>query len=392
MDFALSKRQEKIRASVREFLAEELTDEVKSEVAASELGPATRAFYRKLGARGWLAPMLPMEYGGLAYPAVEALLVANEIGCAGGPGTGAPLFPEAPYMVGPVLMRFGNEKQRGRFLPKIASGEIEFALGYSEPEAGSDLAALSISAENRGNYYVINGQKIWSSNVHNADYHWLAARTDPKVPKHKGISLFIVDLTSPGITISPLWLLKDLRASIVYYDNVRVPQENLVGEENKGWRILTTALGAERVMGSSGIGYLWYHYKLLVEYIRDNKALAEDILVQQRLGEVIIRLQLAELLIYRVAWMADRGIIIIPTYEASAAKLFVSEANQYFYNVAMKILGLYGQLQRGSQHAPLRGGIERGYRLSPLMTILAGTSEIQKYIIAVRGLALPGRI
>jgi len=230
MDFGFSKEEEAFRQVVRDFLKKEVTPEIiKEGESGIGWGPHTWGLVRKLGARGWLTPTWPKEYGGLGLPSIYRFIIHEELDYA-------EALPHEALTVGagvagPTIMLYGSEEQKRDYLPRIARGEIEFALGYTEPQAGSDLASLQIKAEERGDHYVFNGQKVFNTRCHFSQYHWIAARTDPNVVKHRGISLFIVDLSSPGITLRPLWGIDGTRTNEVFYDNVIVPKKNLVGEK-----------------------------------------------------------------------------------------------------------------------------------------------------------------
>jgi len=382
VDFALSKEEEAFRREVQDFLNKEVTPEVMEE-AESGLGwgPYTWEFIRKLGAKGWLCPSWPKEYGGLGLPLTYRFLIHEELDYSRA-------LLEASMvganMAGPTIMLYGTEEQKREYLPRIAKGEIEFALGYTEPEAGSDLAALQIRAEEAEDYYVLNGQKLFNTRCHFAQYHWLGARTDASAPKHRGISLFIVDMDSPGITIRPLWTLGGMRTNEVFYDNVLVPKKNLVGEKNRGFYYILTALEFERTLS---VGGLRRAFEELVDYVKERPALKDDLLIRQRIAQIGTELEVAKLFVYRLAWLQSRR--IAANYEAAALKLFGSELWQRLANSAMDILGLHGRLQSNSKWAPLNGSVERRCRESLFLTFAGGTSEVMRNIIATRGLGLP---
>jgi hypothetical protein len=349
------------------------------------IGPYTWELMRKLGAKGWLTPTWPKEYGGLNASPMYRYIIENELdyfgGLPGGRLVGA-------SMAGPTILLYGTEQQKKEYLPKIARGEIEFVLGYTEPDAGSDLAALQMRAVEDGDYYIINGQKTFNTRAHYAQYHWLAARTDPKAPKHKGISLFIVDLKTPGITVHPIWTVGGTRTNQVYYDDVKVPRENLVGEKNRGFYHIATALDFERIFA---VGGLKRSLEELVDYVqreeRQGTPLGKRPFVRQNLAELAIQIEVAQVLAYRVIWLLSQE--IVPNYEAAMLKAFATELRQRIDKVALQIMGLFGQLQSGSLWAPLEGKFEHYYRDDLLATIVGGTSEIMRNIIATRGLKLP---
>jgi len=379
MEFGFTEEQEQLRHEVRDFLSREVTDDVKKEIDSGlGYGPATWEFLRKAGARGYLTPSWPKEHGGLGKSHVEYLIICEELAFHGAPERGV-----ASGMAGRIVLQQGSDELKQEFLPRISGGEIEFALGYTEPQAGSDLAGLEIRAQPSGDYYVLNGQKVFNTAAHYAQYHWLMARTADVKPKHKGVSLFIVDLRSPGITISPLWIMDGRRTNEVFYDDVKVHKKYLVGQENKAFYYIAEALAVERMFP---VGELRRRFDELVAWVRGTAA-AEDPIVRDWLAKLEIELRAARLLNYRNAAMIDQG--IVPSYEGSEQKIFVSELWQKIYSTFTWIAGLYSQLQPGSKWAPLNGTIERFYRYSIMRTVVAGSSEIQRNIIAQRGLGLP---
>jgi alkylation response protein AidB-like acyl-CoA dehydrogenase len=383
MDFGFSKEEEAFRREVREFLRREVTPEVREEADSGiGWGPHIWELVRKLGARGLLTPTWPKEYGGLGLPSLYRFLVHEELDYA-------EALPHEALTVGagvagPTIMLYGSAEQKKEYLPRIARGEIEFALGYTEPEAGSDLASLQLRAEERGDHFVFNGQKVFNTRCHFAQYHWIAARTDVNVPKHRGISLFIVDLSSPGITLRPLWGIDGTRTNEVFYDNVAVPRGNLVGEKNKGFYYTVTALEFERVLS---VGRLSRTFEELVLYVNQSAALRSDRLVRQKVAQLATEIEVAKLFVYRLAWLQTKR--TVANYEAAASKLFSSELSQRMAATGVEIMGLLGLLQKESGKAPLDGKFEYLVRETLLNTIAGGTSEVMRNIIATRGLDLP---
>ena len=394
MDFRFTEEQEAFRKEVRRWLEQELTPEIREDmellswVRASDEGPTSRLreFNRKLGATGWLGMNWPKEYGGQERSVIDQFIVIDEIACQWA------VIPNhyALTMEGPCILRHGSEEQRKEYLPRICRGEIELALGYTEPDAGSDLASLQMRAALDGADYVLNGQKTFNTSCHYADYHWLAARTDPDAAKHRGISVFIVDLKTPGITIRPLYTMAGGRTNEVYYDNVRVPMGNLVGQENRGWSYIVEALDYERIMTflSSPLQLM---VDGLVEYAketqRDGKILAKDPIIRQKLADIAIAVEVARLLHCRALVMLDKG--TIGNYEPAMLKLFVGEIAQRLTNIGMQILGPFGLLQEHSKWVSLKGRIETGYRATLMHTFGAGSSELMRNVIAMRGFGLP---
>ncbi len=383
MDFGFSREEEAFREEVRTFLEKEVTSGLREETESGlGWGPHTWEFIGKLGARGWLTPTWPKEYGGLALPPIYRFIMHEELNYSGAlPNEGLVV---GAGVAGPTIMMYGSEEQKQKYLLPIARGKIEFALGYTEPQAGSDLASLQMRAEEKEDHYLFNGQKVFNTRCHFAQYHWIAVRTDPNVPKHKGISLFIVDMSSPGIAVAPLWGLDGIRTNEVFYDNVKVPKENLVGEKNKGFLYTVTALEFERVLS---VGGLKKTLEELVEYIKTVPSLRQDSTVRQKVSQIATEIEIARLFAYRLAWLQQNR--IVANYEAAASKLFTSELSQRMTAAGMEILGLLGMLQRDSGKAPLDGKIENLCRETLLNTIAGGTSEVMRNIIATRGVDLP---
>lgn len=386
MRFQFTPEQLVFQKEANDFLKSEsdLMKKVEWETdSGGGFGPDTEEFLKKLGKKGLLTPSWPKKYGGLEASYMYRFIVSEAIAEAGGPPS-----PVGVSMAGPVVLMVGSEELKNEFLPKISRGEVEFALGYSEPQAGSDLASLDMRAVEDGDDFVMNGQKVFNTACHYAHYHWLAARTDPNVAKHKGISMFIVDMKSPGITIRPLWGMGGFRTNEVFYDNVRVPKRNLVGEKNKGWYYLAKALDFERtyVIGTSK-----RFFRYMLEYARETKVngkpLAQDPLIRQKLGETAVEIEMAYLLAGRVAWIIDSG--TVPNYEASMIKMVGSELERRILQTAMELMGLYGQLDITSKWATKMSMMERQYQIRVNATLVRGTTEVMKNIVALRGLGLP---
>jgi alkylation response protein AidB-like acyl-CoA dehydrogenase len=391
VDFRFTPEQEALRQELRAFLREALPPDWKVENDREAMTPEqfafSQQFARKLGERGWLTMSWPEQYGGRGASHIEQLIYTEEMAYAG-----APLgFQFGVQLVGPTLMVWGNEDQKQRFLPPISRSEVFWCQGFSEPGAGSDLASLQTRAERQGDDYIINGQKIWTSEGQYADWMILLARTDTEAPKHRGISYFLVDMRSPGISLHPLINLMNSHAfNQVYFDNVRVPAANRVGEENRGWYVATTTLDFERT-GISRVIWALRQFEELTAFVKDARgrghAWARTDALAYKLADLRIEFEIAKMLCYRVAWLQTKG--VIPNYESSMAKMFGSELNKRFGATAVNVLGLAGQLEPGSPWAPLQGRIERTYMAGLSYTIAGGTSEIQRNIIAQRGLGLP---
>ena len=386
MDFKFTAEEQKIVNEVHELIAREKTPELIKELdllGGIFGGPESKKIIQKIGEKGWLCPTWPKEYGGIESSEMLRFAVMDEIAYSG-----LPSIYVGACMAGPTILKLGSEEMKSRLLPDIAHGKVEYALGYTEPQAGSDLASLEIRAEEKGDYFVLNGQKMFNTSSHVADYHWLAARTDPNVAKHKGISLMVVDLKSPGITIRPMITMAGWRTNEVFYDDVKVPKTSLVGEINRGFYYIMMALDFERMFT---VGHLRHLFEELVEYVKEimvnGSPLGKNHVVRQKLAEIAIELEASQLLYYQLAYLLDMGKTV--NYQASMQKVFASEMSQHLTSVGMQIMGLCGQLQAGSKYVPLGGRFEWEYRSSIIETIYGGTSEIQRNIIALRGLGLP---
>ncbi len=388
MDIGYTPEHDALRRELRAYYDRLLTPEIVAEIARSEgVGPVVREVVRQMGADGWLGIGWPVEYGGQGRGFIEQFIFFDESMRAGAP---VPML--TINSVAPTIMKYGSSEQKAFFLPRILRGEIHFCIGYTEPDAGTDLASLKTRAVRDGDEWVINGQKIFTSLATDADYVWLAVRTDPEAPKHKGITYFIVDMKSPGITVRPLVNMTGTHEfNEVFFDNVRVPKENIIGEENRGWYAAVTTLDFERSSIGSAVGMV-QTVEELIEYAREHvadhtSALTIDPMLRYELADRLVETQVARMLSYRVASLQNRG--LIPNYEASALKLFSTETNQRIAGTGIKVLGLYGQLDRGSEWAPLKGRLAYTFLRSVAFTIEGGTSEIQRNIIAQRGLGLP---
>jgi len=392
MEFMFTPEEEAFRQTVRRFLAEELPPGWEEQFAGSEEpGPAndalwefSRQFTRKLAQRRWLAMAWPEQFGGLGASYMQQTIYNEEIAYRDAPVAG--------YMgvawVGPAIMLYGTEEQQRRFLPGITSGEDIWCTLYSEPGAGSDLASLQTRAVRDGDDWVINGQKIWTSGAHRSNWGWLAARTDPDAPKHKGISTFVVPMNAPGISIRPLINMAGHHGfNEVFFDNVRIPDAYRVGEVNRGWYHVAVALDFER-SGIAAYANGRRTLEKLVAFCREEPALTRrhpD--VRLRLADRWIELAVGYNIAYRIPWMQSQG--KVPNYEASMSKLYGSELTQRIAATGIQLLGAYGALKPGSPWAKLRGQLADGYLTAVSATIAAGTSEIQRNIIATRGLGLP---
>jgi hypothetical protein len=388
MYFSFTPEQEAFRREVREFTRAVLTPEVVEEL--KEQGETFNAhsatIYKKLAEKGWLGLQWPAEYGGGDASFMEMAIFMEEMGYAGIPMIGYQL---SVNQIGNTLLAIGTEEQKREYLPRILKGEILFCVGFTEPNAGSDLAAVECSAEAEGDEYVINGQKIFTTNAHFSDYIMLATRTDKNAPKHKGITMLMVPMDSEGITVRPIWTLGGGRVNETFFEDVRVPRENVVGAENRGWHYITTHLDYER-SGTYSVGLARRALEQVIDYARNNRvnggAVSRDGLTRQKLARLETELEVARLLAYRVSCLQSKG--LIPNTESSMTKLYTTELIQRIAHVGLQIMKLYGLLSGESKYAPLGGEIESLFRGSVMYTIAAGSSEIQKLIIAGRGLGL----
>jgi alkylation response protein AidB-like acyl-CoA dehydrogenase len=387
MDFRLSPDQESFLGEVRQFLERELTPEAVDEVASEErMGPNAKALLLKMAERGWLSLHWPKDFYGGGRTAMDRFLLTDELAYRGAPG--AANSNTGGRIVAPTLIMFGTREQCDRFLPPIARGEIDFALGYTEPNAGSDLASLEMRAELEEGEYVVTGTKFFNTACHYAEYHWLAVRTDPKAPKHKGISLMMVDLKSSGIEIKPIWTMAGDRTNAVHYDHVRVPKENLLGEPGQGFYYMAKALEFERMFVS---GDLRRYFEQLVAELKKERTAGRDRLrdplIRQALAQLAIELHIVRLFTYRVAWALTAG--QSPGRESSIVKLFKTDLAQKMARTGIHVLGLYGQLEPDSPRTPMKGRAERYYLQSVSASVTGGSSEVQRNVIAQRGLGLP---
>ena len=392
MDFRLSAEEEAFRAEVREWITEHAPPGGFGVDREEQFDPRfwelTQQTAKQLAEKGWLTLAWPKAYGGQGRSVIEQAIFQEETMFAGVPGTTMGIG--GTQWVGPTLILHGSDEQKRAYLPPIANAEAWWCTGYSEPGAGSDLAALQARAEKDGDSYVLNGQKTWTSGAHISDWCWLAAPTDFDAPKHKGISVFLVDMTTPGVQTRTIINMAGQHSfNEIYFDNARVPTENLVGGENQGWYIVATALDFER----SGITYTAYSRKtlaLIERFLEEGRAAgqawARDPIARHLAADIAVQVANQRSFAYRVAWMQSRG--LVPNQEASVAKVFGSEAQQRAAQAALRIAGMAGQVTNGVR-APMEGRALTQYLSSISVTIAAGTSEIQRNIIATRGQGLP---
>ena len=386
MEFAFSAKARAFESEVKTFLDDEWgADKRNAQRDHDDAYDNERAFRKRLAEKGWLTMSWPAEWGGARRPYEEQYLFQEALNYAG-----APHATVAVQQVGPTLMQFGTEEQKERFLPPIARGDVEFALGYTEPDSGTDLASLQLRAVRDGDDYVLNGIKRFTSSAHRSEYVWLAARTDPDAPKHRGISMFLVDLKTQGITVKPIWTLAGYRTNEVYWQDVRVPRTALVGEENRGWYYAAHALDFERISIFTVAGVRAVFDGLLGwAKTRDSRGHRpfDDDHTRAVLADYKVQVEVLQQLSHRILGMVTRG--EHPNYEASIVKIFSTELMQRLENAGTKLLGLGGQLTPEDPRAPLGGRIEQGYRAAVMPTFGAGSNEVMRNIIATRGFGLP---
>ena len=388
MHIALSPEQEALRSELREYFAALVTPELRNALSMSsgEFGDAEayKGIIRQIGHDGWLGIGWPKEYGGQDRSMVDQLIFSDAAAVAGVP---------IPYLtlntVGPTIMRFGTDEQKAELLPKILEGELHFSIGYSEPDSGTDLASLKTSARRERDVWVINGQKMWTSLIQYADWIWLACRTDPDLPRHKGLSIILVPANAEGFSYTPVHTVAGVGTSATYYEDVRVPVSNLVGEFNGGWSLMTNQLNHERVALTSAAPHV-EAIRQVREWAQSTKnpggsRVIDQEWVQVLLGRAHARVEMLSLLNWRIASSTER----LSPAEASATKVYGSEMATELYRALMEIVGPNATVRRDSPAAVLAGRLERYHRSSLVMTFGGGTNEIQRDIIGMAGLGLP---
>jgi len=387
MEIGYTEEHQALRNRLRDYYADLLTPEVEAQLVDSHgIGPDMRRVVKQMADDGWLGIGWPTEYGGQGLGPIEQYIFFDESMRAGAP---VPML--TINTVGPTIMDFGTQEQKDFFLPKILAGDIHFCIGYTEPESGTDLASLQTRAVRDGDEYIINGQKIYTSLAGGADYIWLATRTDPEVAKHKGISMFIVPMDTPGIKVVPMHLLGDHNINYTFYEDVRVPAANLVGGENQGWSLITNQLNHERVtLCSSGIVEralddvrAWAQNTKLA----DGRRVIDQEWVQVHLARVYAKLEFLKLINWKVAWTATEGHLDVA--DASTTKVFGTEFYMEAFKLMLEVVGQAGYLVRDSPDAVLAGRLESYARSLVILTFGGGTNEIQRDLIAIFGLGLP---
>jgi alkylation response protein AidB-like acyl-CoA dehydrogenase len=390
MELDLTLEQRKFRDELRDYFDKMMTDELKNELhlgreSGEGGGPEFRKAMKQMGSDGLLGLSWPKKYGGQERSAVEQFIFADEVQAVG--------FP-LPFLtlstVGPTLRDYGTEEQSRYFCPKVLAGEIFFAIGYSEPGAGTDLASLTTSAVRDRDEWVINGQKMWTSLAQFSDYIWLAARTDPKAKKHRGLSIFMVPTTSPGYSRQRINTVGGVSTNATFYDDVRVPEENLIGGENNGWALITGQLNHERISLMT-VGRMRREINNVTEWARETQVDGGRVIdkpwVQQNLARVYAKAEVLRLMNWKQAWAATQGQPKMA--DSSAIKVYGSELQMEVYRTLMEVLGAAGILSKESPGAVLQGRIESSYRNGLILTFGGGTNEIQRDIIAMAGMGMP---
>jgi alkylation response protein AidB-like acyl-CoA dehydrogenase len=391
MRIAFDPEQVALKEELQGYFAALVTPEVKAGLASAtgEFGEAGvyKAVIKQLGTDGWLGIGWPLEFGGQARGQVDQLIFTDVAADFGVP---------IPYLtlntVGPTIMRYGTDEQKAAFLPKILAGDLHFSIGYSEPDSGTDLASLKTRAVREGDEWLINGQKMWTSLIQYADWIWLACRTDPDLPRHKGLSMILVPTDADGFSYTPVHTVAGVSTSATYYEDVRVPASNLVGELNGGWPLITNQLNHERVSLTSSAP-LTMSLKLVREWAQqtknpDGSRVIDTEWVQIALGRAHAKIQALTLINWKLASDADQKTALSPA-EASATKIYGSELATEVYRSLMEVIGPNAGLTGASDGAVLAGRIERYYRSALVMTFGGGTNEIQRDIIGYVGLGLP---
>jgi 3-oxocholest-4-en-26-oyl-CoA dehydrogenase alpha subunit len=388
MRYEYSPEQVAWRDEVRAFCKRHVSEALRAEMreAGNEGdGPLAKAFHRQLFEKGWWGVGWPKDFGGMGKAAVEQYIFIEEMQMAG-----APAMNLSVTSVAPTILREGTEEQKAKFLPPILKGEYDFAVAYSEPNAGTDLAALTTRAELDGDEWVVNGQKIWNTGAHTATHNWVAVRTEPDKPKHQGISMMIVPMKTPGIEVQGIWTMSNIRTNAVFFDNVRVPRDHLIGQRGMGFYYAMMALDFERIQIGC-VGMLQRLFEELKAYVRrtrrDGKPLGTVPWVRRAMAELDVRIEVGRQLGLLNAWLIDQG--QVPTKEGSMSKVYVSELNAHMATVGMEIMGVAGQLAPDDPAAPLHGRLQWLYTIAPMQRFGGGTNEIQRMIIAQRGLGLP---
>src|SRR5579871_469363 len=388
MDLTYTQEQQRLREELRAYFARLMTPERRAALTTAEgeygNGEAYREVVRELGHDGWLVLSWPEEFGGRGASPLDQLIFTEEAAVAGVPVPFLTL-----HTVGPTIMRFGTAEQKAYYLPRIAGGEIHFSIGYSEPEAGTDLASLRTRAVRDDHGYVISGQKMWTSLIQYADYVWLACRTDPEAPRHKGLSVLVVPTSVSGFRWTAVPTVSGTTTSQTFYEDVHVPVANRIGPENEGWKLITNQLNRERVAlcSSASVSHALDQVRDWAQHTKlpDGRRVIDQEWVQLNLADVHAKVEFLKLINWKIAWGVDKG---VSPADASATKVFGTEFYTEAYRKLMECFGPEAYVQRGSPGAKLKGRIERVYRGTLILTFGGGTNEIQRDIISMVGLGM----
>ena len=389
MDFKFENEDEKFREEVIDFIDKELPWDWRNldlDAEDDDDKILVRQFKKKLGEKGWLNMAWPEEYGGQSASHMRQVVFNEEMAYRG-----IPVGDAGIRMVGPILMLYGTDEQKKQFLPQIAGAEINWSQGYSEPDSGSDLASLQTRAVEDGDDFVVSGSKIWNSAHADSDWMFMLVRTNPDAPKHRGISFVLTELEgTEGVTIEKIPMMWNAYRGLATFSDVRIPKKNLVGEQDRGWYVGAALLDFER----SGVDRPAKAKKVLEDLVqfcktnqKNGRLLSEDPIIRRELADLAVQIETTRLMCYNVAWMQSKD--LIPNMEASITKAYGTEMINRLYGLGVKIMGIHGQLEPESKWAPLAGRIENAWLRSFGGMVAAGTSEIQRSVIATRGLGLP---
>jgi alkylation response protein AidB-like acyl-CoA dehydrogenase len=386
MQLELTEEQKALRSELRAYFEDLMTSEERDLLLVERHGEVFRDVVRRMGRDGWMGVGWPTEYGGRGFGEIEQQIFANEAARAD-----IPLPSVTLQTVGPTLQVYGTQKQKDLFLPRILSGDVHFAIGYSEPDAGTDLASLRTTARRDGDHYVVNGQKLWTTGGHDADYVWLAVRTDPDAPKHKGISVLIVDTRDPGYSWTPIITCDGAHhVNATYYNDVKVPHDMLVGEENQGWKLITTQLNHERVMLGPAGRIEGLRDKVLAwcetHEVPDGGLVVDQPDVRQVLAEAAAVIRVNELLNYQVAAAGASGPVSVA--DASASKIFASDRIQHLGRLLGEVVGRYAD-PADPETARLMRWLDSHAKRNLVLTFGGGVNEVQRELVSMTGLGLP---
>jgi len=390
MDIAYTAAQLELRAELKRYFAELITPERRAQLTdpagdGHGTGTVYKDVIRQMGHDGWLGIGWPEEYGGQNRSQLDQLIFTDEAQTAG-----APLPLLTMNTVGPTIMEYGTQEQKDFFLPPILKGELHFSIGYSEPDAGTDLASLTTRAERDGDEFVINGSKMWTSSIEYADYVWLAVRTDPNAARHRGLSVLLVPTNTPGFSYTPVPTVAGGITSQTFYEDVRVPASALVGELHGGWKLITGQLNRERVSLCSGAvpqaAFAATREWAAATKLPDGRRVIDQEWVQVNFGRIFAKLEFLKLINWKVAWGVSRG---VSPADASATKVYGTELAVEVYRLLMECFGDQACIRDGSPGAMVQGRIERMYRGALVLTFGGGANEIQRDMIAMRGLGFP---